>query len=168
LLKFELGVPVMQFSRSVLFCLLASALPLTGCTTASVKPLAYADAAPSARVVSPSDMDGLISKYAQAYDMPESLLRRVIVRESGYNPKARNGPYWGLMQIRHDTATVMGYKGPASGLLDAETNLKYAGRYLRGAYLVADRNPDRAVRLYASGYYYDAKRKGMLEEAGFR
>src|SRR5690606_2930948 len=27
---------------------------------------------------------------------------------------------------------------------------------------------DQAVRLYARGYYYDAKRKGLLEETGLR
>ena len=60
----------------------------------------------------------------------------------------------------------MGYRGAASGLLDAETNLKYAVKYLRGAYLTAGGNYDRSVRLYASGYYYDAKRKGLLDETG--
>ena len=60
----------------------------------------------------------------------------------------------------------MGYKGTAQGLLDAETNLKYAVKYLRGAYMVADGNHDLAVRFYARGYYYDAKRKGMLDETG--
>src|SRR6187402_3918175 len=53
-----------------------------------------------ARVAS---LDGLISRYAIIYNVPESLVRRVIQRESGYNPRARNGPYLGLMQIRHDT-----------------------------------------------------------------
>jgi soluble lytic murein transglycosylase-like protein len=62
----------------------------------------------------------------------------------------------------------MGYRGPASGLLDAETNLKYAVKYLRGAYITAEGNEDRAVRFYASGYYYDAKRKGLLRETGLR
>ena len=89
-------------------------------------------------------------------------MRRVIVRESGYNPSARNGPYLGLMQIRHDTARSMGYSGSAAGLLDAETNLKYAVKYLAGAYIVGGRNQDQAVRNYSRGYYYDAKRKGML------
>ena len=113
-------------------------------------------------------VEGLIGKYAAVYDVPESLIRRVVQRESGYNPKARNGPYLGLMQIRHDTARSMGYSGPASGLLDAETNLKYAVKYLRGAYVVAGYNSDRAMRLYARGYYYDAKRAGLLDEAGLR
>jgi len=70
------------------------------------------------------------------------------------------------MQILPATARTMGYRGDASGLLDAETNLKYAGKYLRGAYLVADGNHDLAVRYYSRGYYYDAKRKGMLEVTG--
>ena len=93
-------------------------------------------------------------------------MRRVVKRESNFNPRARNRVYWGLMQIRHDTARGMGYKGTAQGLLDAETNLKYAVKYLRGAYMVADGNHDLPVRFYARGYYYDAKRKGMLDETG--
>ena len=70
------------------------------------------------------------------------------------------------MQIRHATARGMGYEGPARGLLDAETNLRYAVKYLRGAWLVAKGDMDRAVRFYASGYYYDAKRMGLLDETG--
>jgi len=126
-------------------------------------PLAYAEAPRSG-----GHVDGLISKYAALYDVPESLVRRVVQRESGGNPGARNGPYYGLMQIRHDTARSMGYSGGAPGLLDAETNLKYAVKYLRGAYVVAGYNSDGAVRNYARGYYYDAKRLGLLEEVGLR
>lgn len=128
-------------------------------------PMAFAEA--PARTSS-SGVDGLIAKYAAVYDVPESLVRRVVQRESGFNPGARNGPYYGLMQIRHDTAKSMGYRGTASGLLDAETNLKYAVRYLRGAYITAGYNSDGAVRFYSRGYYYDAKRLGLLEETGLR
>ncbi len=120
------------------------------------------------RPASAAHLDGLIAKYAVMYDVPESLIRRVIVRESGYNPAARNGPYYGLMQISYATAQSMGYRGPASGLLDADTNLRYAVKYLSGAYLVGNANPDQAVRNYARGYYYDAKAKGLLEEVGLR
>lgn len=112
------------------------------------------------------EVDRLIAKYAGHYEVPESLVRRVVKRESNFNPRARNGPYWGLMQILHQTAKGMGYAGSANGLLDAETNLKYAVKYLRGAYLVAEGDHDQAVRFYARGYYYDAKRKGMLEATG--
>ena len=123
--------------------------------------------APKPEAVYPGEtpeMDALVAKYAAIYQMPESLIHRVIRRESGYNPKARNGPYWGLMQIRHDTAKGLGYRGPARGLLDADTNLKYACAYLANAYTVAEHNADRAIRLYASGYYYEARRKGLLDQ----
>ncbi|EKF18026.1 lytic transglycosylase, catalytic [Nitratireductor pacificus pht-3B] len=115
-----------------------------------------------------AELDALIARYAAHYAVPERLVRRVVKRESNFDPSARNRIYWGLMQIRHDTAQTMGYRGPASGLLDAETNLKYAVKYLRGAYLTADGNEDQAVRFYARGYYYDAKRKGILRETGLR
>ena len=114
------------------------------------------------------ELRALINQAAEDNAVPASLIHRVVQRESGYNPAARNGPYYGLMQILPQTAGTMGYQGPASGLLDAQTNLKYAVRYLRGAWLVADGSEDRAVMWYAKGYYYEAKRRGLLEETGLR
>ncbi|UDF28873.1 UNVERIFIED_ORG: lytic transglycosylase domain-containing protein [Roseateles sp. XES5] len=113
-------------------------------------------------------IDALITKYAALYGIPESLLHRVVKRESTYNPRAFNRGHYGLMQIKYSTAKSMGYEGPAEGLFDAETNIKYAGKYLRGAWMVADDKNDGAVRLYAAGYYYHAKRKGLLDETGLR
>jgi hypothetical protein len=86
----------------------------------------------------------------------------VVKSESTFNPAARNGPYWGLMQIRHDTAKGLGYSGSASGLLDAETNLIYGGAYLANAYIISGGNAQQAHNLYRKGYYYEAKRKGLL------
>jgi len=114
------------------------------------------------------ELRALIERYADEYDIPVSLLHRVIQRESNYNPGARNGPYYGLMQILPQTARTMGHRGPASELLDPEINLRYAGKYLRGAWLVARGSEDRAVMWYARGYYYEAKRLGLLEETGLR
>lgn len=117
---------------------------------------------PKSATSGPGPINDLIKKYAAMYELPESLVHRVVHRESRYNPAAFNRGHYGLMQIKYNTAKSMGFAGSASGLFDAENNLKYAIKYLRGAYLVADRNPDGAVKLYARGYYYDAKRKGML------
>jgi soluble lytic murein transglycosylase-like protein len=113
-------------------------------------------------------MRALIRKYAGVHGIPESLLHRVIQRESDYNPGARNGPYYGLMQILPQTARTMGYQGSPAGLLDAETNLIYAGKYLRGAWMVSGGSEERAVMWYAKGYYYEAKRMGLLYETGLR
>jgi soluble lytic murein transglycosylase-like protein len=142
----------------IVFCALAL-IPffLAGCATTPGAPTQ-----PVAEAPPQSALDERISYYANAYDVPESLIHRSILRESGYNPTAHVGPYWGLMQIRLDTARGMGFHGSARDLLDADTNLKYAVAYLSNAYIVAGRNPDRAIRLYASGYFYEARRKGLL------
>ncbi len=62
----------------------------------------------------------------------------------------------------------MGYRGSNEGLLDAETNLRFAGAYLRGAYIVANGNQERAYDWYRRGYYYEARNRGLLEETGLR
>lgn len=111
-------------------------------------------------------MRALVTRYAAIHDIPEALLHRVIQRESDYRADARAGPYWGLMQILPQTARTMGHNGPPESLLDPEVNLTYAGRYLRGAWLVSDGDIDQAVRWYASGYYYEARNRCMLVETG--
>ena len=136
----------------------------------SFGPLAFAPepAATPSSVPANGHVKALISRYAATYAIPESLLHRVVRSESNYNPAARNGPFLGLMQIRYETARTMGYQGTPIGLLDAEANLKFGAKYLRGAYLVAGYNAERAISLYRSGYYYHAKRAGLLEETGLR
>jgi soluble lytic murein transglycosylase-like protein len=108
-------------------------------------------------------INSLVTHHARTHGIPEALVHKVIRRESGYNPRALSRGNFGLMQIRYDTARGMGYRGSPSGLLDANTNLTYAVPYLANAYRVAGGNADRAVALYASGYYYEAKRKGLLQ-----
>lgn len=109
-----------------------------------------------------AEFEALIALHAKVNGVPEALVHRVVVRESRYNARAvGRGGAMGLMQIKTPTARALGYTGGPSGLLDAETNLTYAVRYLAGAYRVAGGNPDRAVSLYASGYYYEAKRRGL-------
>jgi soluble lytic murein transglycosylase-like protein len=111
------------------------------------------------------NLDMLISKYATQNGVPEALVRRVIKRESGGNPRVVSRGNYGLMQIKLATARSLGYGGGAAGLLDAETNMNYAVKYLAGAYRVAGGNADRAVHYYAAGYYYAAKRKGVTAMA---
>ena len=152
-------------TRRTLLLLVGGTMLLSACGSFSTS------SAPSAVALFPGEspeMRALIVDYAAFHQIPESLLHRVIQRESGYNAGARNGPYYGLMQILPQTAGTMGYSGPASGLLDAETNLRYAGAYLRGAWLVSGGDESEAVMWYAKGYYYEAKRQGLLEETGLR
>ena len=114
------------------------------------------------------EMNRLIEEYADKHEVPHDLAHRVVRRESNYNPAARNGQYHGLMQIAPQTARTMGHRGKASELLEPETNLEYGMKYLRGAWLVSDGNQDQAIRWYSRGYYYEAKRRGMLQQVGLK
>lgn len=154
-----------KFFAPILLCLLATT---AGCT----KPSAPVEQPPASRAgLYPNEtpeLRALIDRYAGTYGVPPDLVQRVVIRESTHRPEARNGPYYGLMQILPATARSMGYQGSADGLLDAETNLKYAVKYLRGAWLVAEGDRDEAVGWYARGYYFEAKKMGLLEETGLR
>jgi soluble lytic murein transglycosylase-like protein len=106
-------------------------------------------------------LDGMAAAQASANGVPVSLVERVIKRESGGNPRAVSRGNYGLMQIRLGTARAMGFSGSAAELLDPQVNMTYAVRYLAGAYRAAGGNENRAVALYASGYYYQAKAQGF-------
>ena len=110
----------------------------------------------------------MVNKWADFYDIPRSLVHRVIQRESDYRAGARNGPYWGMMQILPATARGVNFQRRNSDLLDAETHLKYATRYLRGAWMLSNGDEYDAMMWYAKGYYYEAKRQGLLYETGLR
>ena len=115
-----------------------------------------------------AEIRALVNKMARQYDVPAPLIHRVIQRESDYRAHARNGPYYGMMQILPATARNMGFAGEDADLLDAETNLTYAVKYLRGAWLLSDGSYDTAVMHYARGYYYVARDRCMLVETGLR
>ncbi len=109
-----------------------------------------------------AELDAAIIKQAQRNGVPEALVRRIVMRESRYNPRARNHSFWGLMQISYPTAKSMGFKGTPQDLLNPIVNLRYAVPYLANAFIIAGKREDTAVRLYASGYYSTAKQRGLL------
>ena len=111
-----------------------------------------------------ADYEAMVASHAAANGVPPELVHRVIVRESRYNPRAVSKGNYGMMQIKLATARGLGYTGTAQGLLDPNTNLTYAVKYLAGAYRAAGGNHNRAVSYYAGGYYYAAKRQGLLQQ----
>jgi soluble lytic murein transglycosylase-like protein len=131
---------------------------------------AHASSLPGWSPIAPQGRDlrgalaAMVARHAQANGVPESLVHRVIVRESRYNPRAVSRGNYGLMQIRLQTARAMGYGGSASGLLDPETNLTYAVRYLAGAYRAAGGNANRSVSYYAGGYAARGYAQGRRNE----
>ena len=142
----------------------ATMLGLVGCAAQPPEPASRSGLYPNET----PQLRALIENSARVHGVPTELVQRVVVRESSHRPTARNGPYYGLMQILPQTAQTMGYRGSPEGLLDAETNLTYAVKYLRGAWLVSGGDHDEAVGWYTRGYYYEAKRLGLLEETGLR
>jgi soluble lytic murein transglycosylase-like protein len=109
-----------------------------------------------------AEYDALVASHAQANGVPETLVHRVIVRESRYQPKlVGRGGTIGLMQIKLATARSLGYTGNAEGLRDPNTNLTYAVKYLAGAYRAANGDHNRAMHYYASGYYEVAKHQRL-------
>ncbi len=139
-----------------------AAVAIMACPAAAQNIPAVTQNSPAVPLNSRAALEAAIERHAAANGVPVSLVHRVIVRESRYNPLAvGRGGAMGLMQIKAATARGMGYSGGPGGLLDAETNLTYAVKYLAGAYKVAGGNQDQAVRYYASGYYYAAKRQGL-------
>lgn len=145
--------------------MLSALLALAACGTKSVEPVTRA------AILYPGETPELrlmINKAADTHGVPRSLVHRVIQRESDYRADARNGPYYGLMQILPATARQMGFQGTDAALLDAQTNLNYSVKYLRGAWLVSDGNEPEAVMWYARGYYYEARDRCMLVTTGLR
>lgn len=115
---------------------------------------------PQAAFAGQADYAEMVAMHARANGVPEALVHRVIMRESRYQPGlVGHGGTVGLMQIKLATARGLGYTGDAAGLRDPNTNLTYAVKYLAGAYHAAGGDHDRAVRYFAGGYYYAAKRQ---------
>ncbi|MHB8886134.1 MAG: transglycosylase SLT domain-containing protein [Methylovirgula sp.] len=157
-------------SRSLIFAIPFAILPLAcWCSVAgaaSHPQVLHAQAShlkiSHPKVSDSAALDQLIAHYALVHGIPERLVRRVVARESGFNPHLVHKRYYGLMQITYQSARTMGYKGRPNGLLDPKVNLTYAVPYLANAYRAANGNETRAVRLYAAGYYYVAKHKHLL------
>ena len=103
--------------------------------------------------------DALVAKHAAANGVPEHLVHRFIKIESRGNASVVHRGNYGLMQIRLGTARGVGYSGDAKGLLDPDTNLTYAVKYLAGAYRAAGCDADRTVKYYQRGYYGAARRE---------
>ncbi|MGE7472122.1 lytic transglycosylase domain-containing protein [Bosea sp. NPDC003192] len=106
-------------------------------------------------LAAPAGSEGLrqlVARHAAANGVPFALADAVVRIESRYNPRASNAGNYGLMQIRHQTARGVGYSGGAAGLLDADTNARYAMKYLGQAYRLAGGDTCRTVMKYQSGH----------------
>ncbi|WP_083100663.1 lytic transglycosylase domain-containing protein [Pseudophaeobacter leonis] len=145
----------------------AALLGLSACSTAAERPETHEQAFEPP--LFPNETPALrktINRWSDYYEVPRPLVHRLAVRESTHRPTAVNRPYYGILQILPATARSMGFTGAPHDLLDADTNLEYSVKYLRGAWLLSDGSYDTAVKHYSRGYWHEAKRRGMLKETG--
>ena len=120
-----------------LACLLILPLALAACAQGPNLEKLEADAPHFAAQTVPlypnetPELRASINKWADHYELPRSLVHRLAIRESTHRPWARNGPYWGLLQIL--PATARGYKcnvGTGDALKNGAANLSCAVRIL--------------------------------------
>lgn len=77
---------------------------------------------------SKASLENLINKYSKRHGVNRTLVRAVLKRESGGNPRAVSPKgAMGLMQLMPDTAALLGVQDP----FDPEENLAGGVRYLK-------------------------------------
>lgn len=110
-------------------------------------------AAESGTISGSAALDQLIEKHALNAGIPPALAYAVVRVESRYNPKAKGaGGVYGLSQIKPATARSMGFAGSPSDLFDADTNLTYGMKYLKGAWEQGGHDVCKASMKYKGGH----------------
>ncbi|MDQ0348404.1 lytic transglycosylase domain-containing protein [Ancylobacter vacuolatus] len=96
---------------------------------------------------------GIVDREARANGIPVALARAVVRIESNWKPHVtgRAGEV-GLMQIKHQTARGLGYKGSRAKLYEPATNIRWGMRYLAGAYRLAGGDTCGTVMRYQGGH----------------
>src|SRR5215210_3993446 len=95
----------------------------------------------------------LITRAAEERGLPPALADAVAKIESGFNPNVVGGVgEVGLMQIRPETAAMLGYKGGVTGLFEPETNVRFGVAYLARAWQLANGDVCRALMKYRAGW----------------
>ncbi len=122
--------------------------------------------APQLARAADSNLDGLIARHAAANNVPEDLIRRVIKRESGGNPRLGQ-----QRQLRAD-ADQAGDRAFAWATRQRRrpARCRYqhdlCGEISRRRLSRCPRQHGLAVHYYAAGYYYAAKGRGLFNRDG--
>src|SRR5215207_3039540 len=95
----------------------------------------------------------LITREAEQRGLPAALADAVTKVESGFNPNVVGGVgEVGLMQVRPQTAAMLGYTGDVTGLFDPETNVRFGVAYLARAWELARGDVCRTLMKYRAGW----------------
>lgn len=93
-----------------------------------------------------------VVEAARSNGVPPELVMAVIAVESGFNPNARNGTSYGLMQIKLPTAQGFGLeRGGVPALMNPVINIRVATNYLGAAWKLTNGNVCATVSRYNRG-----------------
>lgn len=92
------------------------------------------------------------------FSLPAGLIQAICFTESGYNVHAIHlydgaTHSYGVCQIKIETARFLGFKGTERQLLKPETNVYYAGKYLRYQLNRYSGNRYKAIAAYNAGTF---------------
>jgi soluble lytic murein transglycosylase-like protein len=95
----------------------------------------------------------LIKREAEKNGLPPDIADAVAAIESGYDPGAIGGAgEIGLMQVRPETAAMLGFKGDLAELASPDVNIHYGVTYLGQAWRLAGGDLCRALMKYRAGH----------------
>jgi Transglycosylase SLT domain len=94
-----------------------------------------------------------VRQEAEQQGLPPEVADAVVQVESAYNPHAVGGVgEVGLMQVRPETAAMLGHRGGLTELFEPATNIRYGVMYLARAWQLADGDLCRALMKYRAGH----------------
>lgn len=110
-------------------------------------------------------VQNMVSQEAMRQGVPVGLALSIAKHESNFKCSAvgRHGER-GVMQIKPSTARGLGYKGPASGLNNCATGIRYGMIYLKMAYKKAGGNIYRTATLYNAGLGSGRKKSAYAQK----
>ncbi|ACK49486.1 Lytic transglycosylase catalytic [Methylocella silvestris BL2] len=96
---------------------------------------------------------GLLRREAEKTGLPSDIADAVVSIESGYDPSVIGGVgEIGLMQVRPETAAMLGFRGDSAELAQPEVNIRYGVAYLAEAWRLAGGDLCRALMKYRAGH----------------
>ena len=99
----------------------------------------------------------IIAETAKNIGVPGSLLLAICSHETGLTHKikyndGRSNTY-GMCQIKHETAKMLGFKGSEKDLMNPKNNAKYAAKYLKYQLKRYNYNWCKSTLAYNAGSY---------------
>ena len=95
----------------------------------------------------------MVTQEAIRQGLPPAVADAVAQVETAYNPNAIGGVgEVGLMQVRPQTAAMLGYRGADAGLAEPSINVRYGVAYLARAWRLAAGDLCRALMKYRAGH----------------